>query len=191
MTSSVTCLLSLPPFPTSGSQRGLGSCYLEDAPPAETLGALKRVAPLRRRAPGRVAPWLAEQSVVSGRRRPRWLAGLCSLSPGSRESWQMNVRRSLLGLTFCTCYLASHLTNKVSRRAGATARGLRAVRSAFQKLPGAGWSRCGCRGNGPWEEALWVHFPELCLGLGGSYRGGWGRGLAACTKSRVPSEALT
>ncbi|EDL01554.1 RIKEN cDNA 6030446N20, isoform CRA_a [Mus musculus] len=24
----------------------------------------------------------------------------------------MNVRRSLLGLTFCTCYLASHLTNK-------------------------------------------------------------------------------
>ncbi|GAB1301449.1 Transmembrane protein 241 [Apodemus speciosus] len=26
----------------------------------------------------------------------------------------MNVRRSLLGLTFCTCYLASHLTNKVA-----------------------------------------------------------------------------
>lgn len=41
----------------------------------------------------------------------------------------MNVRRSLLGLTFCTCYLASHLTNKVSRWAGATAHGLRALRS--------------------------------------------------------------
>lgn len=48
----------------------------------------------------------------------------------------MNVRRSLLGLTFCTCYLASHLINKVSRRAGATARGLRACGPRPRSCPG-------------------------------------------------------
>lgn len=50
----------------------------------------------------------------------------------------MNAKRSLLGLSFCTCYLASHLTNKVSGRVAATARGPGALPSTAPKLPRAG-----------------------------------------------------
>lgn len=90
----------------------------------------------------------------------------------------MNGRRSLLGLTFCTCYLASHLTNKVSARAAATARGLPAVSATSQKLAGAGEQ------TDPESTS-----PELRFGPRGLFsRGGCG---SACTKPGAPSPALT
>lgn len=55
-------------------------------------------------------------------------------SPGKWEQKPMNAKRSLLGLSFCTCYLASHLTNKVSGRVAATARGPGAPPSTAPKL---------------------------------------------------------
>lgn len=123
---------------------------------------------------------MAERSPVAGRWSPRRPGGLRRGPPplrGSRASRQMIGRRSLLGLTFCTCYLASHLTNKVSVRT--TARGLRAVRSTSPELPRAGWSAWGPRGN-----RLRVHSPEL-PGLGGPpSRGGCG---PACTNPRAAS----
>lgn len=39
-------------------------------------------------------------------------------SPGRGAGWPMCVRRCLAGLTFCTCYLASYLTNKVRGTGG-------------------------------------------------------------------------
>lgn len=96
----------------------------------------------------------------------------------------MNGRRSLLGLTFCTCYLASHLTNKVSVRAAATARGLRAVRSTSQSCPGLSGPD-GDREETDSESTS----SELRFRLGGlSSRGGCGR---ACAKPRAPSPTLT
>lgn len=98
----------------------------------------------------------------------------------------MNVKRSLLGLTFCTCYLASHLTNKVSRRAGATARGLRACGPRPRSFPGLAGLDVNVKETDSERKHSEFHFPEFWLGLGvPSSTGGWGPGLAACTKPRA------
>lgn len=63
------------------------------------------------------ATWLSwQQKRWPGSRRlsPSFPRG----SPRRAAGWPMSVRRCLVGLTFCTCYLASYLTNKV-RGAGA------------------------------------------------------------------------
>lgn len=91
----------------------------------------------------------------------------------------MNGRRSLLGFTFCTCYLVSHLTNKVSVRAAATVRGPR-----HRSCPGLSGPD-GDREETDSESTS----PELRFRLGGlSSKGGCGR---ACAKPRAPSPKLT